>query len=95
MLYDSMMDGLGKEIDAGTENNLRSVELDIVYASDKALVCVVPTPTSSDDNDDDNDDDTNVKNGFGKDGKNVLLFPNEDELDLRLEELRLEELRAA
>ena len=81
MVYDSMMDGLGKEIDAGTEDNLRTVELNIVYASDKALVCVVPTISDSDDN-------KNMKNGFGKDGKNVLLFLKEDDLDLRLEELR-------
>lgn len=75
IMYDSMTDGLGKEIDAGTEDNVRYVDLDIVFASDNTLVCVVPT-----------DDEEN--NGFGKDGKNVLLFLKEDDLDFRLEELR-------
>ena len=75
IMYDSMTDGLGKEIDAGTEDNVRYVDLNIVFASDNALVCVVPT-----------DDEEN--NGFGKDGKNVLLFLKEDDLDFRLEELR-------
>lgn len=80
--YDSMMDGLGKEINAGTEGNVRYVNLNLLYADEKALVCVVPKE-EGDDNEDDNDDDE-----FGENGKNVLLFLKEDDLDLKLEELR-------
>lgn len=75
--YDSMMDGLGKEIDAGTDDNMRYVDLDVVFADTKALVCVVP-----------NDGDSDSDGIFDNDGKNVLLFLKEDDVDYKLEELR-------
>jgi hypothetical protein len=79
IMYDSMMDGLGKEIGAGTDDNLRYVDLDVVFADARALVCVVPS---------DGDGDTNSDGVFSEDGKNVLLFLKEDDLNYRLEELR-------
>ncbi len=75
IMYDSMMDGLGKEIDAGTVDNMRTVELDIVFVDARALVCVLPIEDGE-------------KTEFGENGKNVLLFLKEDDLDYRLEELR-------
>lgn len=74
--YDSMMDGLGKEITAGKVGNFRYVELNILYADEDAIVCVVPSEKGS-------------KSGpYGQNGANVLLFTKEDELNSRLEKLR-------
>ena len=86
IMYDSMMDGLGKEINAGRDDNLRYVDLEIVFCDEKALVCVVPR-ISSNGNGDDNDANGDVVD-FGENGKNVLLFLKEDDLDLKLEGLR-------
>jgi hypothetical protein len=74
--YDSMVDGLGKEISAGKEGNLRYVDLNVLYADEKAIVCVVPSEEDS------------ISGPFGEKGKNVLLFIKEDDLKFRLEELR-------
>jgi hypothetical protein len=74
--YDSMMDGLGKEISAGKEGNLRYVDLNVLYADENAIVCVVPS------------EEDYISRPFGEKGKNVLLFIKEDDLSYRLEELR-------
>jgi hypothetical protein len=76
LCYDSMMDGLGKEISAGKEGNLRYVDLNVLYADENAIVCVVPSEEDS------------ISGPFGEKGENVLLFIKEDDLNLRLEELR-------
>ena len=76
--YDSMMDGLGKEIGAGTSDNLRFVDLDIAFCDENVIVALVPK--------DDSDDDSSSL--FGDNGENVLLFLKEDDLDYKLEELR-------
>lgn len=74
--YDSMMDGLGKEITAGKIGNFRYVDLKVLFADEAAIICVVPSEKGS-------------KNGpFGEKGSNVLLFIKENELDSRLEKLR-------
>lgn len=76
--YDSMMDGLGKEINAGTEDNERFVDLNVLWANDKALVCTVPAENGG----------PHYFANMGDNGENVLLFLKEDDLDYRLEELR-------
>jgi len=76
-MYDSMFDGLGKEISAGKEDNVRYVDLNILYADEKALVCVVPSDNSK-----------GIDEEFGDNGENVLLFLKEDDLDLKLDQLR-------
>jgi hypothetical protein len=76
-MYDSMFDGLGKEISAGKEDNVRYVDLNILYADEKALVCVVPSDNSK-----------GIDDEFGDNGENVLLFLKEDDLDLKLDQLR-------
>lgn len=76
LCYDSMMDGLGKEISAGKEGNLRYVDLNVLYADENAIVCVVPSEEDS------------ISGPFGEKGENVLLFIKEDDLNVRLEELR-------
>ena len=76
--YDSMMDGLGKEISAGTRDNLRFVDLDIAFCDENVIVALVPK----------DDSDDNSSSLFGDNGENVLLFLKEDDLDYKLEELR-------
>lgn len=76
-MYDSMFDGLGKEISAGKEDNVRYVELNILYSDEKALVCVVPSDNSK-----------GIDEEFGDNGENVLLFLKEEDLDLKLDQLR-------
>jgi hypothetical protein len=87
-----MVDGLGKEISAGKEDNLRSVKLDVLYSDEYALVCVVPKRSDkSDDGDEDGIDTYNSGDEYGplgENGKNVLLFLKEDDLDSKLEGLR-------
>jgi len=82
IVYDSMMDGLGKEIKAGNDDNAKIVDLNIIYADENALVCIVP-PKSDDD--DGNDSDSLA---FGDMGQNVLLFLKEEDLDGKLDGLR-------
>lgn len=72
--YDSMVDGLGKEIEAGKDSNLRTVDLGILYADENAIVCLVPDNEDSD--------------MFAKNGANVLLFLKEEDVDGKLEALR-------
>jgi len=53
------------------------VDLNILYADEKALVCVVPSDNSK-----------GIDDDFGDNGENVLLFLKEDDLDLKLDQLR-------
>ncbi len=85
--YESMMDGLGKEIKAGNDNNVRNVDLNILFADETAIVCTVPT--SSDGKEGNSSTGSSGDDAlFGKNGKNVLLFLKEDDLDGKLEGLR-------
>ena len=78
--YNSMVDGTGKEILAGKDDNVKYVTLDVWFATDKALVCTtVP---------DDDDDDEEEEDPLSGDGSNMLLFLVEDDLDEALEKLR-------
>jgi len=65
--YETMFDGLGKEISAGTKDNLRFADLNIVFADDRVLVCVVPT-------DDGGGGDGGVGLGFGEKGRMCYSF---------------------
>jgi hypothetical protein len=78
IVMDSMIDGTGKEILAGTEDNIRRVMLQVYLADSNAILAVVP-PGSG---------------GFREDplednGAHVLLFVREDDLDAKLEMLRV------
>jgi len=76
--YDSMIDGTGKEILAGTEKNKKIVDLDVLFADDDAILCVVP-PSDAD----------KGKNPLDGGGSMVLLFFNEEQMDLKLEMMRV------
>eukprot|EP00536_Pseudo-nitzschia_multiseries_P006781 jgi/Psemu1/193859/e_gw1.148.24.1 len=77
--YDKMFDGTGKEINAGTEDNIRRVDLDVAFCDERAIVVVMP------------DDNVNAK-PLDNDGKRVLLFVREEDLDEKLEGLRVNEI---
>ena len=77
--YQSMIDGTGKEILAGKDDNVKYVKLDVWFANDKALVCT----TVPDDEEEDGGEDP-----LSGDGSNMLLFLVEDDLDEALEKLR-------
>lgn len=48
--YTSMIDGTGKEILAGKDENERIVDLDVVYASSAAIICNIPGETAFENN---------------------------------------------
>lgn len=76
---DRMFDGTGKEIMAGTDDNIRNVDLEVVFCDERAIVVVMPH------------ENKNTK-PFDDDGKRVLLFVREDDLDDKLEGYRVNEL---
>ncbi|KAL3942517.1 MAG: hypothetical protein SGBAC_003293 [Bacillariaceae sp.] len=81
IVMDSMVDGTGKEILAGTEDNIRRVNLQIYFSDEKAIVAVVPP---------DNTTDSPVRSDLLEDdGAHVLVFIREEELDDKLDELRV------
>jgi hypothetical protein len=76
--YDSMVDGTGKEILAGTEDNIRRAGLQIYFSDEQVIVAAVPP------------EDGGLRNDLFEDGgKNVLVFIREPELDDKLETLRV------
>jgi len=78
IVIDSMVDGTGKEILAGTEENVRRVDLQIFFCAERAIVAVVPP------------EDGSVRSDPVEDnGAHVLVFVREKELSERLDELRV------
>jgi hypothetical protein len=75
--WESMVDGTGKEVLAGKAENVRRVDLKVYFADPSILVAVVPDKEKLEDD------------PFKDSGKNVLLFLREDDLDGRLESLRV------
>lgn len=78
IVMDSMVDGTGKEILAGTDDNIRRVNLEIYFCDERAIVAVVPPEDSGARNDPLEDN-----------GSNVLVFIREEELDNKLDQLRV------
>eukprot|EP00980_Cylindrotheca_fusiformis_P019680 scaffold6870_cov121-Cylindrotheca_fusiformis.AAC.7 len=75
---DSMVDGTGKEIPAGTDDNIRRVNLQIYFCDDRAIVGVVPPEGGG-----------VREDPLENNGANVLVFIKEADLDVRLDELRV------
>ncbi|KAL3761163.1 hypothetical protein ACHAWU_000258 [Discostella pseudostelligera] len=88
--YNSMIDGTGKEILASGESRVKYVQLDIWYASAKALVCT--TVPSSENGDDADSSNNNIGNKdplrSSTDGSRILFFVAEENLEEQLEKLR-------
>jgi hypothetical protein len=75
--YDSMIDGTGKEVLAGGEDNIRRVGLQVYFADEEAIVAVVPPESGF------RDDPLETN------GSNVLVFIREKEFDEKLDALRV------
>ena len=86
--YNSMIDGTGKEILAGKDDNVKVVNLDVWFANDKAIVCTVPRGSEEGDEGENNDGDSAEGDPLRGDGSNILLFVAEENLDEELEKLR-------
>lgn len=78
IVMDSMIDGSGKEILAGTSDNIRRVKLQVHFADPSAILAVVP-PESGSVREDPLEDN----------GAHALLFVREDDLDDKLDKMRV------
>ncbi|KAL9180503.1 hypothetical protein ACHAXT_010956 [Thalassiosira profunda] len=76
--YNSMIDGTGKEILAGKDDNVKVVNLDVWFADERAIVCTMPSE----------DDESMGGDPLKGDGSNILLFVKEENVDEELEKLR-------
>ena len=76
--YDSMIDGTGKQLTAGMDNNVRTLDVHIAFADENAIVAVVP-----------NDDGSVREDPFEDNGANILFFAKEEILEAKLEALRV------
>jgi hypothetical protein len=77
LVWDSMIDGTGKELLAGKEQNTRIVLLDVYYSDEQVIVAAVPGTT------------TPTQDPLEDKGKHVLVFVRDDALDEKLVALRV------
>jgi len=80
--YDSMIDGTGKEILSGKEENVRTVELKTRFASEDIIICQTPSTA-------DEENENTYEDGFGLNGSNLLVFALEEDMDIKMEALRV------
>mmetsp|Transcript_25585 Transcript_25585/g.46179 ORF Transcript_25585/g.46179 Transcript_25585/m.46179 type:complete len:352 (-) Transcript_25585:113-1168(-) len=78
IVMDSMIDGTGKEITAGSDDNIRRVKLHVHFADPTAILAVVP-PESGSVREDPLEDN----------GSHALLFVREDDLEAKLDMMRV------
>ena len=81
LTWDSMVDGTGKEILAGKDENIQRVDLQVYFSSPTVLIAVVPPDA----------DNYAVKRAdpLEDQGQHVLVFVREDNLNEQLETLRV------
>ena len=75
---EKMVDGTGKTIDAGTDDNIRRVDLEVAFSDERAIVVLMPGGDTA--------------NPLADNGKRVMLFVKEDDLDEKLEGYRVNEI---
>mmetsp|Transcript_1357 Transcript_1357/g.3138 ORF Transcript_1357/g.3138 Transcript_1357/m.3138 type:complete len:347 (-) Transcript_1357:82-1122(-) len=75
---EKMIDGTGKTIDAGTDDNIRRVDLEVAFSDERAIVVLMPGGDTA--------------NPLADNGKRVMLFVKEDDLDEKLEGYRVNEI---
>lgn len=83
LVYDSMIDGTGKEILAGNESKKKQVDLEVLYAGKNAFVFVVPP------SEEENAIAFTDEYIFRNNGENLLFFSKVDDLDEELAKLRV------
>ena len=78
VVYNSMIDGLGKELLADKEENQQRVDLQVYFCDPNAIVAIIPPK------------DGGVRDDpLESSGANVLLFIREDDLDGKLDTMRV------
>lgn len=77
IVMERMVDGTGKEIKA---DEVRRVDLEVAFCDERAIVVLMP------------DEDNENAKPLDDNGKRLLLFVREDELDEKLEGLRVNEI---
>lgn len=85
IVYDRMVDGLGKEISA--PNKERSFLLDILHVSDSAIICRVPSKDKEDEKQAQQRED--LKTADIDSGSSLLILVAEKDLNAQLETLRV------
>jgi hypothetical protein len=78
IVMDSMIDGSGKEILAGTVDNIRRVKLQVHFADATSILAVVPPESGS-----------VREDPLEENGAHALLFVREDDLDAKLDMMRV------
>ena len=81
LTWDSMLDGTGKEIMAGKEENVQRVDLQVYFCSPSVVVAVVPPDTEN--------VASRRTDPLENNGQHVLVFVKEDNLQEELEKLRV------
>ena len=81
LTWDSMLDGTGKEILAGKDENVQRVDLQVYFCSPSVVVAIVPPDT----------DNVAIRRAdpLEDNGQHVLVFIKEDNLQEELEKLRV------
>jgi hypothetical protein len=86
--WDSMIDGTGNQLLSGKKENVKTVDLQVYYADPSVLVAVVP-PKSSEDGGTAVASKTLRSDPLEQDGAHVMVFVREEDLDGKLESLRV------
>jgi hypothetical protein len=86
--WDSMIDGTGNQLLSGKKENVKTVDLQVYYSDPSVLVAVVP-PKSSEDGDSAVDSRMLRSDPLEQDGAHVMVFVREEDLDGKLESLRV------
>ena len=79
--WDSMIDGTGKEILAGKEENIRIVDMQVYFADPSILIAVVPPSAEH--------LAERRADPLENSGENALVFLREDDLESKLESMRV------
>ena len=79
IMYDAMIDGLGNELLANKEGKTQQVDLQVYFCDQNAVVAVIPPK----------DGKSTRSDPLESNGANVLVFLREDDMDSKLEAMRV------
>jgi hypothetical protein len=77
IVYDSMIDAMGKQLLADKEENKQRVDLEVLFCDKNAIIASIPSKT-----------DQPKMDPFLNNGSKLLVFIYEEEMDSKLEALR-------
>ena len=77
--YDSMIDGLGKELLADKEGNVQRVDLQVIFCDQNAIVAIIPPK----------DGGSPRSDPLESNGRDMLVFIREDDMDSKLDAMRV------